>query len=202
MNKALTFVTGLGAGSALMFMLDPDRGRRRRVLVRDRLVGTWNDTGDALRKTSRNLGNRAQGVAASTRSIFGERAQGRRLIERIRSRIGHVVSYPRAIEMWEEDGRVIVRGPILASEVGDFLRTVRAVKGVENVENRLDVHQSPESIPGFRLDDRMWQRGTTPAWKTMAGLAGSALAAYGLVARRRTGFGRTAGMRAFLRRTA
>src|SRR5438067_8044488 len=38
MNKALTLLMGFGMGMGLMFLLDPDRGRRRRALMRDQAV--------------------------------------------------------------------------------------------------------------------------------------------------------------------
>jgi hypothetical protein len=38
MREELTLLGGIGLGSALMSMLDPDRGNRRCALVRDKLV--------------------------------------------------------------------------------------------------------------------------------------------------------------------
>jgi hypothetical protein len=34
----LTFIGGMGVGASLMYMLDPDRGSRRRALVRDKII--------------------------------------------------------------------------------------------------------------------------------------------------------------------
>ena len=44
-RKAL--LTGVGVGVALMYFLDPERGRRRRALVRDRLAHGARLTRDA-----------------------------------------------------------------------------------------------------------------------------------------------------------
>ncbi len=75
-NKGRGFSTGLlliggaGVGAALMYLLDPEQGRRRRALVRDQIVKAKNKTADAVGKTSRDLRNRAQGVIAETRSAL------------------------------------------------------------------------------------------------------------------------------------
>ncbi len=38
MNRQLSLLGGIGLGAALMYMVDPDRGKRRRALVRDKLL--------------------------------------------------------------------------------------------------------------------------------------------------------------------
>ena len=66
-ESLLTFVAGLGSGAALMYFLDPDRGRTRRSLVSDQVTGLAHDAQDAIGKTQRDLQNRAKGVWAETR---------------------------------------------------------------------------------------------------------------------------------------
>jgi hypothetical protein len=66
-ESLLTFVAGLGSGAALMYFLDPDRGRTRRALVGDQVTGLTNDAQDALGKKQRDLQNRAKGLWAETR---------------------------------------------------------------------------------------------------------------------------------------
>jgi hypothetical protein len=174
-----------------MFMLDPDRGGRRRQYVRDKATGTWNTTQDAVRKTSHDIGNRAHGIAATTRSVFKREGRRENLVERIRSKIGRAVSHPHAIDLTEREGRIVVSGPILSNEVSDLLRAIRGVKGVDYVENRLEVHDTAENVPllqGRRM--RRHGEGRPVGWKTAAQVAGGALAAYSL-ARRHDALGRT-----------
>jgi len=47
MNKALFLVGGLGLGAGLMYMLDPDKGARRRQLARTQ-AGTYRRWTDDL----------------------------------------------------------------------------------------------------------------------------------------------------------
>ena len=63
-NSALMLLVGMGLGAALMYVLDPERGRRRRALLRDKMIAATNDANRALGKTARDLRNRAQGVVA------------------------------------------------------------------------------------------------------------------------------------------
>ncbi len=75
MNRALTLLGGLAAGSGLMYMLDPDRGRRRRALVRDKTVSAVKGSGDAISKTTRDLANRAKGAAYESTRVFRKRGE-------------------------------------------------------------------------------------------------------------------------------
>jgi hypothetical protein len=59
-------VGGISVGAALMYLLDPDRGRRRRALVRDKAKGLSNDALKAARRKSHDLKNRAQGLLHET----------------------------------------------------------------------------------------------------------------------------------------
>lgn len=66
-----TFTKTMGAatiGGILVYFLDPDTGRRRRALVKDRAVNLVKEADRAIGKASRDLSNRARGTVAETRS--------------------------------------------------------------------------------------------------------------------------------------
>ena len=64
---ALAAAIGAGVGALAMFIFDPDNGRRRRALARDKVVHFGRETVDAVEGAARDLRNRAQGVAAEAR---------------------------------------------------------------------------------------------------------------------------------------
>ncbi len=66
---------GAGIGAALMYMLDPEKGNRRRALVRDKAIGLKNDAAEMVTSKSRDLRNRAQGVIAETKSALTSNEQ-------------------------------------------------------------------------------------------------------------------------------
>lgn len=132
---------GIGVGAGLMYLLDPDRGKRRRALLRDKTVHLAHEGRDSLDVATRGLANRAQGLYARTRSRFECGAISDPVLrDRVRSRIGHVVSHPASIEVEVEDGRVRLAGPILPGEVEGLLHSVSRMRGVAAVENRLEPH--------------------------------------------------------------
>jgi hypothetical protein len=74
-KKGVALLSGMGLGAALMYVLDPERGRRR-ALARDKAVRLANRTSDRVGATSRDLGNRARGVAAELRgALRGHRSE-------------------------------------------------------------------------------------------------------------------------------
>jgi hypothetical protein len=73
MNRQLTIFGGIAAAAGVAYFLDSTRGRRRRALARDKAFSVSSRFGDMLRKGGRDLGNRAAGTLASTRSLMHTR---------------------------------------------------------------------------------------------------------------------------------
>ena len=69
------FWTALGAfgvGALVMYIFDPQQGRRRRALARDQLVHAQRQISETATATYEDLRNRAQGLYAQTRSAVGK----------------------------------------------------------------------------------------------------------------------------------
>jgi osmotically-inducible protein OsmY len=151
MSRGVAVIGGIGLGAGLMYLLDPDLGSRRRALVRDKLVRTAHQTGDAVDATSRDVSNRARGLAAETGSRLSEDdANDEVVAERVRSELGGTVRHPGSIAVRVENGRVTLSGPILADEVDRLLAQVSSVRSVTGVENRLEVHEQAGNTPGLQ----------------------------------------------------
>jgi osmotically-inducible protein OsmY len=145
------WIGGLLAGAGIMYLLDPDRGGRRRALVRDRAARARHKLGHSLDAKARDLGNRAKGTVAGLRSRFRrESVDDATVHERVRSAIGHAVSHPSAIEASVSDGRVTLQGPVLERELDDLRRTVGQVRGVTEIVNELVVHSEPGGVPALQ----------------------------------------------------
>jgi len=151
MKKTWTGVGGLGVGAALMYLFDPERGNRRRALLRDKVFHVAHSTGEKVDVKSRDAANRLHGLLARTKSLVTrEHVPDTLLAERVRSRIGHVVSHPGSIEVTVQDGRVTLVGPALTRELDPLLSEVERVRGVAGVENKLELHEEPGSVPGLQ----------------------------------------------------
>lgn len=73
-----TFLLAAGAfglGALTMYIFDPQQGRRRRAMARDKLVHVQHEVTDWASGTARGLGNRAQGVAAQARGVVREQLE-------------------------------------------------------------------------------------------------------------------------------
>lgn len=151
MKKTVAGVGGLGVGAALMYLFDPERGNRRRALLRDKALHVAHATGEKLDVKSRDAANRLHGLLARTRSLLTrERVPDSIVAERVRSRVGHVVSHPGSIEVAAEDGRVTLEGTALTRELDPLLHEVERVRGVTGVENKLELHEEAGSVPGLQ----------------------------------------------------
>ena len=70
MNKKIALLGGLGLGAALMYLLDPDRGGRRRAAIREKAEGAANKAGEYAEKMSQDIRDRASEVVAEAKAIF------------------------------------------------------------------------------------------------------------------------------------
>jgi hypothetical protein len=144
------FLTGLGIGAACMYFFDPDLGRRRRALCLDQSGRALRDFEHAADVTWRDLNNRTMGLAAWLAPAHERDDSDAVLVNRVRSKMGHYVSHPSAIQVHAQEGRVRLSGPVLAHEIARLFAAVRSVPGVAHVENNLDAHQSPEGVAALQ----------------------------------------------------
>jgi gas vesicle protein len=180
---------GVGLGAALMYAFDPDRGKRRRAGVRDKLVSATDKAADAVSVTARDLRNRARGLYASSMSQ-NDMTSDEVLVARVRSKMGRVVSHPSAIEVSADQGRITLKGPILADESNNLLTTVSKISDVAEVDNQLEIHEEAGDVPALqggkkRLGDRfeLMQENWSPTARLLTSTAGGAALVYGLIRR-------------------
>ena len=85
-TDAFSLISGAGMGAGLMYFLDPDRGRRRRALMRDKSIRWSRKTREFAGSASRDVRNRATGVGAGLKSWMqpASSVPDRVLAERIR----------------------------------------------------------------------------------------------------------------------
>src|SRR5262245_42119676 len=141
MNNKTAIVGAVGLGAALMYFFDPDRGKRRRALVRDKVEAAGNKATDYAEKMGRDIRSRAYGVVAETKALFqNEEVTDDVISDRVRAKLGRRPVHVGAIEVSAQDGIVTLTGPILAEELPTVLRATRFVRGVKGVENQLAVY--------------------------------------------------------------
>jgi len=147
-----SIVASVALGAIAMYAFDPDKGRRRRALARDKAVSVLLDTRHAAGATRRDVTHRLLGLRARAKRLLRRQptTDDLQLIERVRARMGRLVSHPHAIQVGALGGRVTLSGPILAHEATPLLAAVGTVWGVGSVENLLVVHDHPESIPSLQ----------------------------------------------------
>ena len=188
MNKIVKVMTAAGVGAGLMYLFDPDRGKRRRALLRDKVEHATRIGADAAGKTGRDVRNHLLGALAEFESLFRSAEATDRVLEaRVRSKMGRVVSHPHAIEVKVSDGLVMLCGPILADELHPLLDAVIANDGVKNIDNRLEVHESAGDVPALQGGRRRegerfgpFKTNWSPTTRLIATATGGALAIYGL----------------------
>ncbi len=119
-RERLRLAAAIGIGAGAMYLLDPERGARRRATVRDRSVHGLHRAADLVDKGMRDLHYRTHGLLAETRALFRHEAvTDDILVQRVRSRMGRAVSHPHAVEVGAKDGQITLRGLVLAGEVKD-----------------------------------------------------------------------------------
>lgn len=180
MTKGLRAISGMCLGAGLMYFFDPDRGRRRRGLVRDQVVRSAQGMEHFLDAACRDLQHRTQGVIAELSALVSSTSVSDNvLVDRVRSKMGRCVSHARTIEVEAHDGRITLRGPISAREVGALVSCVRSIPGVHGVDNELAV-QSEDGVGELSLERGLRQENWSPGTRLLAMIAGTALFARGL----------------------
>ena len=200
-------LAGVALGAASAFILDPQQGRRRRALVRDKMARNAREGREFGEAAAKDLRARAQGAAAQLRAWRGGPVSDDVLVGRVRARLGRYVSHTHAVHVTARDGVVALTGSVLAAEHPSLVRALRMVSGVKDVDDRLDVHTSAQGIsalqggmaPSGQRPDLLQAR-WAPGTRALAGSTGALLVVYGLARGGLAGLAALAGGGALLTR--
>jgi osmotically-inducible protein OsmY len=141
----------LGVGAGLMFLLDPQTGNRRRKLLRDRMRRVGREAGERASAWSEMAADHAQGMVAETRArLQNEEVDDRTLVERVRAELGRVMTHVSAVNVEARDGHVTLRGDVLGHEADAALAAARTTRGVRSVNDALERHAQPGSVPSLQ----------------------------------------------------
>lgn len=182
---------GIGLGAGLTYFLDPRSGRRRRAGIRKQAIHRSVKTGKFLESVRADLTERSHGLASKFRRLVRldaqEEVDDKVLVDRVRAKLDKHVTHPGSLQVEAASGRVILAGPILAKEAGDAIRQARHVPGVRDVENRLEVHQDEDHVPGLQGQSRrshekpeILRQNWSPTTRLLAGGLGAWLVSYGI----------------------
>jgi osmotically-inducible protein OsmY len=126
---------GMALGAGFMYLLDPDRGRRRRSLALERGGSAIRHAGRKASKIVRDLENRTRGLACSRQAT--QNVDDDVLVSRVRSRLGRLTMHPHRVDVTARGGVVTLGGTVRREEYDRLLSDIRDVAGVRRVENRL-----------------------------------------------------------------
>ena len=135
-------------GAALTYFFDPNRGRGRRAMLRDRSAGTARQSARRLARLSRGVGAEAYGVTQRIRHRTEEpkpQLDDVTLARKVETEIFRSPEVPKGkINVNAVDGVVELRGEADRPEmVRDLEEQVRNIPGVLDVRNMLHVPEAP-----------------------------------------------------------
>jgi hypothetical protein len=139
-SAGLGLIAGIGLGAGLMYVLDPDRGGRRRAVARDKVVHTVKKAGSTTRAALYHCRNHLRGfVAQADARLRHEPVADEVLVERVRAKLGRLVAHPRSIDVTAHQGHVILSGIVPADEKDRLVTGVSSVLGVTSVDDQLGI---------------------------------------------------------------
>lgn len=149
MRGFLRFAAGLAAGTVAMYYLDKQSGARRRALVRDKFVAAGHDAAGIAEAAVKRASDYAKGIIATRkldRTGGGEPESDQQLHDRIRTRLGRVVSHPKWVQVEVNQGNVSLQGHVLTRELNGLLGEIEEMAGVRAVINDLICHDTAQGV--------------------------------------------------------
>ncbi len=145
---ALIGAGGAGLGAGVMYLSDPDRGRYRRALMRDKFIHWRTFARRRGRIAWLDLSHRTRGQVAELRSrLFPEEVSDDVLVARVATQLGRLVTAPHPIELTAEAGTVVLSGPIFTDEIEPMIAGISKVRGVKQIVNKMQLRERTEKDP-------------------------------------------------------
>jgi hypothetical protein len=138
MKTIARIAAAFAAGAALMYYFDPQGGRRRRALARDRGVAAGHDAQRLVRSKTRRAADRTRGALARARAALSNApVSDDQLRDRIRARLGHLVEHPGQLNVDVQNGFVVLRGHAEIDEIEELSTTLPTTPCMVGVDNRV-----------------------------------------------------------------
>jgi osmotically-inducible protein OsmY len=137
-------------GALLMYFFDPQNGRRRRAMARDRSAGLFRHGWRKSERLGRGVAADAYGVKQKLTHLKEEekpQPDDVTLARKVETEIFRDPDVPKGqINVNAEEGKVVLRGEVPRPEmIDDLVEKTRSVQGVREVENLLRLPSAPAS---------------------------------------------------------
>ena len=135
----------MGLGALIAYLFDPQNGRRRRAMARDRVSSSF-------RKKAESVGNAATAKAEAVKQKATHLKEEEKpqpddvtLARKVETEIFRDADIPKGrINVNAENGKVVLRGEVEEPElITDLEKRTKKVQGVQEVENLLHVPGTP-----------------------------------------------------------
>jgi len=139
-RDSAVFALGLGLGALAAYLLDPNAGARRRAVFGDQARSAARSSGRRGLKALRHTRNQLEGALANATAFFTPAgpASDRKLLDRIRSRLGHVAHHLEKLELDVHRGDVLIRGKLVEREIQPLLQAIASTRGVRTVTDNIE----------------------------------------------------------------
>jgi osmotically-inducible protein OsmY len=138
-GTTVNLLAGLAGGGLLMYFFDPNRGRSRRAVVRDKARHAERSIQAAGSIALRDLANRTKGLLKEAYSSATEGSVSDDVLaRRVAAKIGRIDSHPHALDIRSRNGVVTLEGPVLEEEAAPLLACANKVRGVLRTIDKLE----------------------------------------------------------------
>jgi hypothetical protein len=134
--------------AAATYFFDPQNGKRRRHMARDRAAALFRRLGRRGERAGRAVAAEATGLAAKAQHLQEEekpQPDDVTLARKVESELFRDENVPKGrININAENGKIVIRGEVDRPEmISELEERVRKVQGVQGVENLLHVPGTP-----------------------------------------------------------
>jgi osmotically-inducible protein OsmY len=139
MRKVLGLI---GLGAALTYFFDPQQGRRRRAVTKDRIAASFRRTARRGEQLGRGASAQAEGMVQKAKHRQEEpksQPDDVTLARKVETEIFRDAEVPKGqINVNAENGKIVLRGEVGQPEmIRDLEKRAKSVQGVSEVENLL-----------------------------------------------------------------
>ncbi len=140
MSRGMAVLGSFGLGAGLLFLLDPAHGAERRAALRDSAA----EAGSRSSQWWARAAGFVRGLV--THPALAVPSPDAALAYWVRSKMGRVASRPEDVVVDVEGGRVLLAGRLPAREIDGLLWAIWGVRGVRDVENRLELYHDDATL--------------------------------------------------------